>query len=694
MLRTIFAVGGLLCMACAPGTEPASPVKGEAPTPVATAPKSPAVTSGARADASLVPRTVLFGNPDREMPALSPDGEQVLFLAPVQGVMNVWVGPADRLDAAKPITQDALRGVRHALWSASGERVLYLQDRGGDENWHVYSADPATAKSIDLTPYVGVRGQIESLSDRKPHEVVIGMNDRDPAWHDLYRVDVRTGKRALIVKNDQKIQKYVVDTDLKIRFAVRVTDDGGSELLAPQGKGWQQVFAIGLADALGTTPLDLDEAGEELYMFDSRGRETSAVVALDVATRKIEVLAQHPKAGADALIFDRKTHKPLAAGFNHLRREWRAIDEAVEPDLAAIKKIADGDFEVVSQSKDDTRWVVRFELDDGPGRYYLYDRASKQGTLLFTADAELADKKLEKMRPVVIRARDKLELVSYYTVPAAADPDGDGVPNAPLPTVLLVHGGPWHRDSWGFSPTHQWLANRGYAVLSVNFRASAGFTKSLINAGDHEQGGKMHDDLLDAVAWAVHYKIADPKKVAIMGASYGGYATLVGLTLTPEVFACGVDIVGPSNLETLLTSIPPYWASIAKKFAARWGDVNTEEGRKLLRERSPLHRVDKIVRPLLIGQGANDPRVKQAESDQIVAAMQAKGLPVTYALYPDEGHGFQRPENDISFNAVTEAFLAKCLGGAYEPIGGDLKGSSLDVKAGAEHVPGLAEALR
>lgn len=695
MLRRVLTISGLVCLACAPVVSqgPAQPVP-QAAAPVVETPVSAVEPAVARADTTLIPRSVLFGNPEREAPELSPDGKLLLFIAPVSGVLNVWVGPADRIEAAKPITQDTNRGVRTAHWSEGGDRVLYLQDRGGDENWHLYAADPATATAIDLTPYPGVRAQLEQQSDRRPNEVVIGMNDRDPMWHDLYRVDVRTGRRALLIKNDARIRGYVVDADLKVRFATRTLKDGGFELLAARGKGWKQVSVVGLADEMSTSAPWLDDDGKTLYLLDSRGRETSAVVALDVATGKTRVLAEHPKASASEVLVERRSHRPIAAAFTHLRKEWRSVDKAVEADLAALRKLMDGDFSLVSQSRDDTRWVVRFRVDVGPDRFYLYDRGGKQAKLLFTANDALARLKLEKMRPVVIRARDKLELVSYYTVPAASDPDGDGVPDSPLPLVLDVHGGPWGRDEWGYSATAQWLANRGYAVLNVNFRGSTGFTKSFINAGDREMGGKMHDDLLDAVRWAVEFKIADPKRVAITGGSYGGYATLVGLAFTPEAFACGVDVVGPSNLETLLRSIPPYWASIALVFAARWGDVNSEEGRKLLAERSPLHRVSAITRPLLIGQGANDPRVKQAESDQIVAAMQAKGLPVTYVVYPDEGHGFYRPENSISFNAVTEAFLAGCLGGRYEPIGGDLKGSSIDVKVGAEHVPGLAAAQK
>jgi dipeptidyl aminopeptidase/acylaminoacyl peptidase len=297
------------------------------------------------------------------------------------------------------------------------------------------------------------------------------------------------------------------------------------------------------------------------------------------------------------------------------------------------------------------------------------------------------------MHPFVIPSRDGLNLVSYYTLPLGSDSDDDGIPDAPLPAVLAVHGGPWGRDVWGYNAQHQWLANRGYAVLSVNFRASTGFGKAFVNAGNREWGHKMHDDLIDAVEWAVEAGIADRDKIAIMGGSYGGYATLAGLTFTPETFACGVDIVGPSNLVTLLETTPPYWKPQIEMLTSRVGDHRTKEGRAFLKKCSPLTYADKICRPLLIGQGANDPRVKQAEADQIVGAMQEKDIPVTYVLYSDEGHGFARPENRMSFNAVAEAFLAECLGGRFEPVGDDFQGSTIGVPVGAKGVPGLPESL-
>ncbi|MDH3418654.1 MAG: alpha/beta fold hydrolase, partial [Gammaproteobacteria bacterium] len=353
----------------------------------------------------------------------------------------------------------------------------------------------------------------------------------------------------------------------------------------------------------------------------------------------------------------------------------------------------DGEIRVASRTLTDDRWVVVLISSTAPARYYLYDRNAGTTELWFEARPALADAVTTPMHSAEIESRDGLTLVSYYTLPVASDADGDGRPATPGPMVLLVHGGPWYRDFYGFNSMHQWLSNRGYAVLSVNFRGSTGFGKAFVNAGDLEWGRKMHDDLLDSIAWAVDAGIAREDQVAIMGGSYGGYATLAGLTMTPTTFACGVDIVGPSNLVTLLSTIPPYWGPMKRLFATRVGDDETEAGRELLTARSPLTYVDRIERPLLIGQGANDPRVKQAESDQIVTAMQTNGIPVTYVLFPDEGHGFARPENRLAFNATAEAFLGSCLGGRVEPIGDDLRGSSITVPVGAELMPDLQAAL-
>ncbi len=640
----------------------------------------------------LIPRRVFFGNPDRTQVTISPDGEHLAWLAPRDGVLNVWVAPRDRPADARPVTADAGRGIRFYAWAYTGRDILYIQDKGGDENWRVYSADVATGEVGDLTPFDGVAAQIVGLSHHRPDEILVALNNRDPQWHDIYRVNLTSGERTLLLEHDRFIG-VEVDDDLTIRAAIQMTPSGGLDIYRADGDDWTLWQAFPAADMLTASTAGFDKSGHVLYLRDSRDRDTAALVAVDITTGERSLLAGDERADADQVLRHPTERHVQAVAFVYDRKQWQVLDPAIAPDLDFLATVADGEVEITSRSQDDRFWLVAYVVDDGPARYYLYDRERGAADFLFTNRAELEGLPLAKMRPAVVPARDGLNLVVYYTLPPGSDSDGDGIPDAPLPLVFIPHGGPWGRDSWGFNGWHQWLANRGYAVLSVNFRSSTGFGKSFTNAGDFEWGGKILEDQQDGVQWAIAQGIADPTRVAVMGGSFGGYSTLAGLTFYPEVFACGVDIVGPSNLITLLETIPPYWKPMIELFTMRVGDHRTEEGRALLKAHSPLTYVDRIVRPLLIAQGANDPRVKQAESDQIVTAMQARGIPVAYALYPDEGHGFARPQNNLSFAALAEAFLARCLGGRVQPIGDDLAGSSLTVPTGAEEVPGLVEAL-
>jgi len=641
----------------------------------------------------LIPRQVLFGNPDKASVQLSPDGTKIGYLAPVGGVLNVWVGPANDPAAARPVTRDTDRGIRFYDWAYTSNHILFIQDKGGDENWRLYSVDLDTGETKDLTPLEGVQARFQEISPQFPAEILVALNDRDPRLHDLYRINIATGERRLVQKNEG-FAGFVTDRDYRARLAVRVLPDGGSEMLrATEHGGWTSFARIPTEDTLTTSPVGFDKAGTILYMIDSRNRNTGALMALDLDTGKQTLLAEDPRADVSDVVIHPTEMRVQAAAFTYERKVWQILDQSIAGDWAALRTIATGDVEVVSQTLDDRYWIVAYIMDDGPVRYYRYDRAGQKAQFLFTNREQLEGLPLAKMHPIVITSRDGLNLVSYYTLPPGSDSDGDARPDEPFPTVLVVHGGPWARDTWGYNPWHQWLANRGYAVLSVNFRGSTGSGKVLINASTSEWGAKMHDDLIDAVHWAIQQGIADPQRVAIMGGSYGGYATLVGMTFTPEMFACGIDIVGPSNLVTLLESIPPYWQPQVDLWATRVGDHRTEEGRAFLTKRSPLTCAHRIQRPLLIGHGANDPRVKQTESDQIVQVMQEKGIPVTYVLYPDEGHGFARPENRLSFNAVAEAFLSRCLGGRCEPIGDDFTGASITVPVGADQVRGVPEAL-
>jgi dipeptidyl aminopeptidase/acylaminoacyl peptidase len=672
----------------------AKPEPESAPQAAAEAkPAEPQGETAATAGTKLISRQTLFGNPDKASARLSPDGTKISYLAPRDGVLNVFVGPRDNPEAAKPVTDDKARGIRIYFWAHDNKHILYLQDSKGDEDWHVYSVNLETGETKDLTPLDKVAAQIDAVSEKFPNEIIVGINDRDPQFHDLYRINIDTGERQLIQKNTE-YAGFVVDDDFKVRFASKMLPDGSMQYYQAEGDGWKDSLKIGPADTLTTALSGFDKSGKKVYLTDSRDRNTAALAQIDLADGKETILAENPKADVGGVIVHPTEKNIQAVSFNYEKPEWQVLDPAIADDLKYLETVADGDLQVASRTQDDKLWIVAYLLDDGPVRYYLYDRPNKKADFLFTNRKALEGQPLAKMHPVVIKSRDGQDLVSYLTLPVAADPKNSGKPAEPLPLVLLVHGGPWGRDDWSYDPLHQLLANRGYAVLSVNFRGSTGFGKDFTNAGNKEWAAKMHDDLIDAVDWAIAEKIADPKRVAIMGGSYGGYATLVGLTFTPEKFACGVDIVGPSNLLTLLSTIPPYWAPMLQMFKDRVGDPTTEEGKKLLNERSPLNFVDKIQRPLLIGQGANDPRVKQAESDQIVKAMKEKNIPLTYVLFPDEGHGFARPENNLAFFAVAEAFLARQLGGRYEPIGDDFQNSSITVPDGADQIPGVAESLK
>ena len=660
-------------------------------------PRPKPVAAGPGADkpgqAELISRSTLFGNPDKAAARISPDGQRIAFLAPVDGVLNVWVGSIANPDTATAVTQDKKRGIRSFFWAFTSQHIIYLQDVGGNEDWHVYATNLKTNKTIDLTPLEKVAAQIQEVSYKFPGEILVGLNDRNPQLHDIYRVDIETGTRTLVQENPG-FMGFLTDDDFQVRMGTRFNPDGGTEVLEPDGKGgWKLYTKIPQEDSLTTSPVGFDRSGRTLYWLDSRGRDTAALRSTNLDSGESKIIASNDRADVGGVIAHPTEKTIEAVSFTYARREWDILDPQIKKDFDYLYSVADGELQVTSRSLDDKHWIVAYIMDDGPVRYYYYDRAAGETKFLFTNRRSLEGLPLAKMHSEVIQARDGLNLVSYLTLPIGSDSNDDARPEKPVPMVLMVHGGPWARDNWGYSAIDQLLANRGYAVLSVNYRGSTGFGKGFLNAGNKEWAGKMHDDLIDAVRWAIDEGIAKQDKIAIMGGSYGGYATLVGVTKTPKVFACGVDIVGPSNILTLLSTIPAYWQPAIQMFKDRVGDFTTKEGKEFLLDRSPLTHVGRIQRPLLIGQGANDPRVKQAEADQIVAAMQKRNIPVTYVLFPDEGHGFARPENNLAFFAVAEAFLAEHLGGRYETIGDDFAGSSISVPNGVAQVPGLKKAL-
>jgi dipeptidyl aminopeptidase/acylaminoacyl peptidase len=641
----------------------------------------------------VIPRSALFGNPEKTQARVSPDGKYVSFIAPKDGVLNVWVGPRSDPSAAKAVTNDTKRGIRQHFWAYDSKHVLFIQDEGGDENWHLYATDVVAGTTKDLTPYPKVQAQVAGLSWKKPGVVAVGLNDRVAEWHDLWEVNIATGKRVLIEQNTQEFGGYDVDLDLRPKLALKSGADG-NEIFRKSGGKWVSLLKYGQEDSLTTNTIGIEASGTTALMASSVGRDKAALVRIDIATGQSTVLGSSDQADVENVWVDPRTRAPQAYTVNYLKPEVTVLNKSVQKDVDLLSKELGDGFGITSRTLDDSVWTVAADDALQPASSYVYDRKSGKLTKLFDSRPALMKSPLVPMQSLELKSRDGLTLVSYLSLPPGSDANGDGIPDAPVPLVLNVHGGPWARDAYGFDNEHQWLANRGYAVLSVNYRGSTGFGKSFVNASNKEWAAKMHDDLLDSIEWAVKNKITTADKIAIYGGSYGGYATLVGVTFTPDTFACGVDIVGPSNLQTLLSTIPPYWKAFFEEFATRVGDPRTEEGKKLLAERSPITRVDAIKKPLLIAQGANDPRVKQAESDQIVKAMKDKNIPVTYVLYPDEGHGFARPANRTSFYAVAEGFLAQCLGGRYEPVGNDFKGASLQVLEGAQYVPGLPEALK
>lgn len=607
---------------------------------------------------ALIPKKVLFGNPERTNPQISPDGKRMAYLAPVNNVLNVWVGVVGE-DNYQPVTKDTDRGIRFYFWAADNKHIMYIQDMGGNENWRLYATDLETEETRDLTPFDNVQAQIIERDKHFPNELLVGLNKENPQVHDVYHLDLTTGELTLVAKNPGNVAAWVVDTQFQVRGSVVAMPDGGNELFIRDDvqSEWKKIVTWSADDALGSGPVGFAKDGQSIYLLDSRNVNANCLVQLNIATGQSTILAQDPLYDVGRVMIHPDTQIIQAVAFNKDRIEWITLDEAIKPDFEAIREIRQGDFAITNRDDADHTWVIAFTVDNGPISYYAYEREKKQAAFLFYNQPELSKYTLANMEPISFTSRDGLTVHGYLTLPI-------GERSKDLPMVLDVHGGPWARDSWGYNPEAQWFANRGYACLQVNFRGSTGYGKDFLNAGNREWGRNMHNDLVDAVNWAIERGIANPKKVAIYGGSYGGYAALAGATFTPDLFCCAVDIVGPSNLITLIKTIPPYWSTFLATFHKRVGNPDTEE--EFLKSRSPLSKVDQIKIPMLIAQGANDPRVKQAESEQIVEAMQRKGISYEYMLFPDEGHGFAKPENRIKFYTAAEKFLAKHLGGRYE----------------------------
>ncbi len=644
----------------------------------------------------LIDRELFFGDPEISVARLSPDGRFVSFCRPFQGVVNIWVkGAQEPFDSARPITADTTRPVTAYFWTRDSRFVLYAQDKGGNEDFHIYrvdptgSSDPSTGVPVarDLTPYDGVQARIYAVPKATPEFIVVGLNDRDPHVHDAYRLHVETGERMLLVRNEDNVASWQTDLDGSVRLGIRVDAKGGTEILRVHPEGLTVVYRCTHEESC--EPLRFHKDSRRVYLITNKGDEVnlSRLVLFAPATGEVEEVESDPEGQVDfgGAHFSEISDELVATYYVGDRLRICPRDDVFARDLKRLRKcLPEGELTFVSRTRDERLHLVSVARDVDPGSVYLYDRENGEVTLQYRSRPDLPTEHLAAMKPVRYEARDGLQIPAYLTIPR-------GAAQELLPAVVLPHGGPWARDEWGYDPFAQFLSNRGYAVLQPNFRGSTGFGKAFLNAGNGEWGtGSMQHDITDGVRFLIEEGIADPGRVAIFGGSYGGYATLAGLAFTPDVYAAGVSYVGPSSILTLLESIPPYWGPVKQIFHVRVGNPEDPKDLQRLESQSPLHFADRIQAPLLVIQGANDPRVKKTESEQIVVALRELGRHVEYMLADDEGHGFAGRENRLAVAAALERFLAEHLGGRFQATTPDDVGRCLEALTVDVHSLGAA----
>lgn len=607
-----------------------------------------------------IPLDVLFGNPQRFQPQISPDGRTLAYVAPYEDVLNVWIQGAEGA-ADRPLTREGGRGVRTFYWSQDSREIFFPYDVEGREIWRLAAVDVESGHTRYLTlpghlldrvkPRHDVQFLVARQNPERPEEVLLAINLDAPQVFDMYRLDVKRGDLALVAKNPGNFSAWLPDRDLQVRLAMAAHSDGSVDVMMRRTveAPWTKLLTFGPQDAMSSSPLGFTADGTRLWMIDSRDANTARLVQLDPVSGAVEVIAADDQYDVSGVLFDQQSHRLLAVSFIRERLHWQVVDDSVRDDFERLSNVDDGDVAIVSRSRDGRTWIVEYERDNGPKAYYRYDRDRHHAQFLFEHRSNLRREHLARMEPIGFDARDGLHIHGYITFPVGRERRG-------LPMVLLVHGGPWSRHRWGFDPVAQWLANRGYVCLEVNFRGSTGYGKDFLNAGDREWGGKIQHDLEDAVHWAMGQGFVDPNRIAIVGASFGGYSALMGAASTPDLFRCAVDAFGPTNLVTFLRNLPPSWAMAGPTFTRRIGDPVADE--EMLLDRSPLLKVDRIKIPILVAQGAKDIRVLRDESEAMVAALRNRGVEHEYLLFEDEGHAFHKPGNRLTFYATTEKFLA------------------------------------
>lgn len=639
---------------------------------------------------NMIDRDLFFGNPEISGGQLSPDGQYIAFMKEYNGIMNIWVKELyQTFDEARPLT-DSERPLYGFFWSGDGKHILYVRDKGGDENMNIFAVNPADSApeglvtvSRNLTNFNEVTAQIYQVSDNDHDLLFIGLNKRDKAWHDLYSMRISTGELELLYENNERIVGYGFDWDDNLRVYYQSDEQGNTYMLYKKGDSLTSIYETSVTESAFIS--GWNENNSKCYLITNKGDlDLTTLYLLDPETGQMELMESDPekRVDLDGITLDQNTRKIINTSYTDDRTRIYFKDkkrEKIYNDLKA--KFPGREVDFTSSDKDYSMFLVTVWGDKYASEVWLYIPKEDDLIQQYVPRPKLKEIEvfLSEMTPIRYKSSDGLEIPAYLTVP-------NGCKAQKLPLVVLVHGGPkGPRDYWGYDPLVQFLANRGYAVLQPNFRASGGYGKKFMNAGDMQWGLLMQDDITWGVKHLIDEGIVDKSKVAIMGGSYGGYATLAGLAFTPDVYAAGVDIVGPSNIFTLLESIPPYWEAGRAFLYGMVGDPNTPEGEKRIREASPLFSADKITKPLLIIQGANDPRVKQAEADQIVVAMRDKGQQVSYILADDEGHGFAKPVNKMAMFAEVERFLAPILGGRFQKempddVAKRLKEITVDIK--------------
>jgi dipeptidyl aminopeptidase/acylaminoacyl peptidase len=635
---------------------------------------STTILAAEQKSANLVPRLppildreLFFGNPEIAAEEISPDGKYVSFLKPWKDTRNIYVKAVDEpFSAARLLTTETKRPILGYFWTRDSRYILYVKDNDGDENFNLFAVDPAAKPagdvpappSRDLTNLKGVRVTIYDLPKHTPDIAYIGLNDRDKAWHDLYKLTISTGEKSLVRQNTERITAWVFDLEGQLRLATRSAENGDTEILRVGSDKFTRIYSCTVFEECSPIRFRKDE--QRVYLETNKGPKANLVslALLDPATGQTELVETDPQNKVDfsRAMFSEATDELVATAYRDdqwVRRYFKDKDLAADYKWLQ-QKLPGKELSTELRTLNEQIFLVNAASDTEPGETYLFDRKTHKLELQFKLRDNLPRQALATMQVIHYKSSDGLEIPAYVTLPK-------GTPAKNLPTLVIPHGGPWARDAWGFNPLAQFFANRGYVVLMPNFRGSTGYGKKFLDAGNDEWGGKMQDDITWGVKYLVSQGIADPKKIGILGGSYGGYATLAGVTFTPDLYSAAVDIVGPSNLLTLLDSIPPYWEQIRKLFYARMGDPTTPQGKQLLIERSPLKHADRIKTPLLVAQGANDPRVNRREAEQIVIALRDRGFPVEYLLAPDEGHGFARPVNNLALFMAAEKFLAQYL---------------------------------